>query len=121
MHEHRATILRHIDGDTSHVLIHLGEHDFGFDFIVSPTTKRRVRWEGINAPEMGTTEGREALAALADILPVGTTCTIRSSHDRDRYGRHIATFILDDGTNVNDWMVEKGYAKPFMLTKEANA
>ncbi len=36
-----------------------------------------------------------------------------------RCGRHLATFILHDGTNVNEWLVEKEFSEPYFVAKEA--
>ncbi len=108
MYEYRATIVKHHDGDTSEIDVKLG-----FDV----TFRADIRWSSINAPELETPEGKISLAALLDILPLGKTCTVRTEKlkrsdrtKKDHYRRYLGTFILDDGTNVNDWMVEHGYA-----------
>ncbi len=108
MYEYRATIVKHLDGDTTRADVNLG-----FDI----TTRADIRWSSISAPEPETAEGKISLAALLDILPLGTTCTVRTEKlkrsdrtKKDHYRRYLGTFILDDGTNVNDWMVEHGYA-----------
>ena len=79
---------------------------------------QRIRLHGIDAPESGQTCedaqagtyrcGAKAALALADRLgrsPV--TCTAR---DTDRYGRVVAVCRQGDGTDINRWMVEVGYA-----------
>ncbi len=114
MYEYRATILRHIDADTSWVSI-----DLGFDCAIKLT----VRWARIDAPEMSTQEGEDALAYLQEMLPEQSRCTLRTiKNKREKFGRYLGEFILEDGTNMNDWLVKEGFAKPYpSVTKGADA
>jgi endonuclease YncB( thermonuclease family) len=64
MYEYRATIIRHVDADTSHV-----EIDLGFD----QSVRKTIRWAGIDAPERWSDAGKVSLAALNEQLPAGTT------------------------------------------------
>lgn len=59
--------------------------DVGFDIL----TRQRVRLSRINTPELSTPEGK------------------------DVYGRYLAEVTLEDGTNFNDYLLEKGFAKPY--------
>ena len=107
MYEYRATVIDHHDGDTSHVLV-----DLGIDVQIHLT----VRWYGINAPELATDAGKASLAAMAAKFPAGTVCTLQTQKDHtEKYGRYLGTFILDDGTNMNQWMVAQNLAVPFMV------
>lgn len=103
---YRATILRHVDADTTEV-----EVDLGFDV----RTRLTVRWEGIDAPERNTFEGKESLAWVKATLPPGTTCELRTVKDRkEKYGRYLATFWLPGAAiDVNAAMVGQGFAKPY--------
>lgn len=79
----------------------------------------RIRLHGIDAPEseqqcrdvQGAPYpcGRQASFALDDFLAASrpTHCTIV---DRDRWGRVVATCVRNDGTDVNEWLVEQGWA-----------
>ncbi len=37
-----------------------------------------------------------------------------------RCDRHLAIFILHGGTNVNEWLIEKRFAEPYFVAKEAD-
>ncbi len=111
MYEYRTTILRHLDADTSWVNV-----DLGFDTHI----KISVRWAGINAPEMSTSEGVSARKALVDRLPEGSTCTLRTIKDKkEKFGRYLGIFIDAGGNNLNDWLIEQGHAAHY--GKEAHA
>lgn len=94
----RATVL---DGDTIEIA---GE---------------RIRFHGIDAPESGQQCrdeqgnpwpcGQRASFALDDFLAESrpTHCRVM---DRDRWGRAIATCHRNDGADVNEWLVRRGWA-----------
>lgn len=71
-----------------------------------------VRLLGIDAPEKyDDCYGFEALIALQDAVlrkPV-KLLTDSSQADTDYYGRHLAYLFVDE-TNINQWMIEEGYA-----------
>lgn len=80
-----ATVLRVVDGDTISVELDLGWH-------LSLTTKVRVA--GVNAPEIGTSEGvlaRDWVVSQLLRLPNGDIAEYRPitvvSHSLDKYGR----------------------------------
>jgi len=104
---YRATIIRHIDADTTHATVHLG-----LDVSIDAT----FRWAGIDAPERYTEEGKIATAWLNDRLPPGYLCEITTAKDRrEKFGRYLATFwrLPDDVASVNAAMVLLGYAVPY--------
>jgi micrococcal nuclease len=78
----------------------------------------KVRLVGIDSPELDDErrEYREAGYAARNYARSrlgGETVTLESEPqqpDRDRYGRLLRYVILDDGTNVNEEFVRKGYA-----------
>jgi micrococcal nuclease len=104
---YRATVVRVVDGDTVDVSIDLGFHI---------TTVLRLRLSGINAPEVhGVTAaaGHAATAALSAMV-LEAHLTIVTEKDRtEKYGRYLATLLLDDGTNVNEALVASGHAVPY--------
>lgn len=69
---------------------------------------KRIRLFGIDAPEMGQSQGGLARKALVDfirghelkLIPVKT----------DKYGRLVARVIRDDGEDLADLMVSRGFA-----------
>lgn len=74
------------------------------------------RLRGINAPEPSTKAGAEAKAALLSLI-LGKTLEVTTVKDRkEKYGRMLVVILMDDGvTTVNDWLVEHGYAVPYMV------
>ena len=78
----------------------------------------KIRLVGIDSPELQDerTAYRDAGYAARNYARMrlgGETVTLEAEPqqpDRDRYGRLLRYVILDDGTNVNDEFVRKGYA-----------
>ncbi len=104
--------MRHIDADTSWVLV-----DLGFD----TQTKLTIRWAGINAPEMSTPEGVTARKALLKKLPEGSQCLLTTIKDRkEKFGRYLGLFTDAEGTNLNFWLVEQGHAAHYGQEVHAN-
>jgi len=97
--EHCGVVTRVVDGDT---------------FYVSGLPER-VRLADVNAPELSTAEGQGAKAAL-EVLTLGrrVCLDIDDLYKTDRYGRFVAVAYLDYNEthwlNVNQWLVERGYA-----------
>ncbi len=101
-------VLRVIDGDTLDV------------------AGGRIRLSGIDAPERKQSCLRDGLAWDCG---QAATETLRGKlkgalldcveEDRDRYGRIIATCFLDDGSDLNGWMVERGWAMAYRQYSKA--
>ncbi len=69
--------------------------------------RRKIRLNGIDAPERDQPYGSEATRALARKLRRGkVTCRLEG---KEGYGRHLGTCYVK-GENVNEWMVRNGYA-----------
>jgi micrococcal nuclease len=103
MYTYKAKLNRVVDGDTVNLTIDLG-------FRLSYTANCRLA--GINAPEMNTEEGKTALVALMvmltdNFLNKNPVLDIQST-GLDKYGRPIVRI-----GNINDKMVEGGYAKKY--------
>lgn len=82
-----------VDGDTIKVILN--------------GTATNIRLHGIDAPETGQDFGRAAANAMKQ-LTTGRTVTIQVL-DQDRYGRPVA-MMYADGANLNEAMLEWGYA-----------
>lgn len=82
------------DGDTITVL-----HD---------GKERKVRLSGIDSPEKKQAFGNKAKQYTSDLV-FGKTIQI-DVESRDRYGRCVAEVTLPDGRNLNDLILENGYA-----------
>lgn len=90
-------VLRVVDGDTV---------DFAY------LTPERGRLWGCNAHESGTDAGKQAAQALALILKPECIwqCELKG---REKYGRQLIDFRMDDGQSVTTWMIGAGHAKPW--------
>jgi len=81
----------------------------------------KVRLVGIDSPELqderqAYRDAGYAARNFARSLMGGETVTLEAEPrqgDRDRYGRLLRYVILDDGTNVNEVLVRKGYARVY--------
>lgn len=87
--------------------------DLGFE-----VWARRVplRIFGIDAPEMGTDEGRAARDFVRDLFPPGRDVIIRT-HGREKYGRWLAEVNFTDpdaGTlGLADVLLDARHARPY--------
>lgn len=114
-----GSVIRVIDGDTFVASIDLG---FGF------TTVQTLRLRGLDAPEIISSEGREAKEFLEDKLGLSKAISeseiaslraprvarndilIRTSKS-DKYDRYLADVFVDD-EYVNQTLIEEGHAQP---------
>jgi micrococcal nuclease len=100
-------VSRVVDGDTIKVLIQ-GKED-------------TVRLIGIDAPETMDPDkpiqcfGKEASNVAKKVL-AGKTIILESDStqgDRDEYGRLLRYVFLQDGTNFDEFMIDKGFAREY--------
>jgi micrococcal nuclease len=115
MYEYRAFITKVYDGDTV-----TADIDLGFGLVQRGV---KLRLCGINTPEIrGGTEATKAAARsargfLAERVLMKDV-TIRTFRDKTgKYGRYLARIILDDGTDINQLMVNSGHAVSYMAVK----
>lgn len=110
MYKYEATVRRWVDGDTVDVDIDLG---FGIIF-----HNQRLRLYGIDAYEQRTRDldekekGLAATAFVNEVAPVGTKVTI-VTYKKGKYGRIMAEVFLEDNTNLNTLLTEKGHAERY--------
>ena len=76
--------------------------------VVQGEAERRVRLNGIDAPEHRQAYGDRSKAFAAD-LALGKTVTIRE-HGQDKYGRTIGDVMLPDGRSLNQELLRAGLA-----------
>lgn len=99
-----ATVLRVVDGDTIHMRLDLGWH-------VTYTVNCRIA--GINAPELGTTEGASAHGYAMGLLREGDAVTFASKR-LDKYGRPLGEIIYGgEKRRFGADMLAAGHATPF--------
>lgn len=107
MYEYNATVIAIHDGDTLTAAVDLG---FKIHFQI------KVRFYGINAPELATPEGKVAAAFLQAQLPLGSTIDLKTIRDAaDKYGGRYDGIVTFNGVNLNDLMISSGHAVPFMV------
>jgi len=98
-----ALVERVVDGDTVDLLV-----DLGFYIHI----RERFRLANIDAWEVRGEERVKGLKAKLFLLNEieGRHITLISGKDKGKYGRWIATIILEDGTNINTELVRLGHA-----------
>jgi micrococcal nuclease len=114
MYQYKCKIIKVLDGDTVDI-----DLDLGFKIILA---NQRVRMAGVDTPESRTTIAEEKVRGLlskkklAEKLPIGSWQIIETqkpdSND-DKFGRILGVFVLEDGTRVNDWLIQNNYAVPY--------
>ena len=111
MYQYKCKIIKVLDGDTVDI-----DLDLGFKIILA---NQRVRMAGVDTPESRTANKEEkprgllSKKKLGEKLPVGSWQIIetqRSDNNDDKFGRILGVFILEDGTKVNDWLIQNNYA-----------
>jgi micrococcal nuclease len=114
MYQYKCKIIKVLDGDTVDI-----DLDLGFKIILA---NQRVRMAGVDTPESRTAIAEEKVRGLlskkklAEKLPIGSWQIIETqkpdSND-DKFGRILGVFVLEDGTRVNDWLIQNNYAVPY--------
>lgn len=116
---HKATVLSIHDGDTITLAIKIKRSqmkplDLGFHIYAENgwiTLHTPIRFNGINAPELSTQAGKDALAFLETQIKVGDTVTVQTYvNPIDKYGRWLGDIVTSAGVNLNDLMVSTGHA-----------
>ena len=97
---------RTIDGDTVEFYV-----DLGFDTL----RVEKIRFLGVDTPERGEDGYKKAKFFVQDALSTCENVIIETSKDHvGKFGRYLAT-IYYDGKNLNQELLNKGMAKPFMV------
>ena len=113
MYEYRAMVTGVYDGDTITVDVDLG---FGIW-----TKKQKIRLYGIDTPELRGEERYKGLISR-DIVRkwiLGKEITLRTIKDKKgKYGRWLGIILIESEEgilNINEMLVEKGYAEEYMI------
>lgn len=108
LYNYKATITDVYDGDTV-----TADVDLGFYMIQK---KVKIRLYGIDTPELRAKEPELRLAAqnARDALRkhVLNQPVILRCYGKGKYGRWLCEIFVGD-INVNQWLIEKGLAKPY--------
>ncbi|HEX9878705.1 MAG TPA: thermonuclease family protein [Candidatus Binatia bacterium] len=108
-----VNVVRVIDGDTIAVCCIQGKEE-------------KVRYIGVNTPETQHPAkgigyyGREAATANSRLVEGRAVRLEFDVQQRDRYGRLLAYVYLEDGTFVNAWLVQEGYAQVMTVPPNVN-
>lgn len=105
LYMYRALCTNVVDGDTADFII-----DLGFRI----TTEQRVRFVGINAPELHTKDENERkMAELAKSFVeehlLGRKVYVRT-YRTDSFGRYLGEIYFDNGREIiyfNDWLLHQ--------------
>lgn len=99
LYKYRATVTRVIDGDTLELIIDKGFYD---------TSKRRVRLLGVDTPERGQVNYKEATEYTRS-LAEGKDVIIQTFKGDD-FGRYLADVWID-GVHLNEALRQSGLLK----------
>ena len=108
MFDYNVKVTRVVDGDTVDVTV-----DLGF----SIHHKARVRMMGIDTPESRTRNleekalGLASKARLKELLK-GQKVRLECTKEKGKFGRILGALWVGD-VNINDQLVEEGYARPY--------
>jgi len=114
MYQYSCKVNKVLDGDTVDI-----DLDLGFNIVLA---NQRVRMAGVDTPESRTSNKEEkprgllSKKKLAEKLPAGSWVkvnTLKPDNNDDKFGRILGEFILDDGTNLNHWLINNNYAVPY--------
>lgn len=100
---YRGYLTRIVDGDTLRVTL-----DLGFGIL----HEEILRLRGINAIEASERGGKKATSGLQKILKNQDSFIVKTS-STDTYNRYLADIFLDDGTFVNQLLLDKKLAVLF--------
>ena len=108
-YQYRCVIDRVVDGDTVDVWV-----DLGFKL----KSCQRIRLEGIDTPELRSSDPDERVRAKAakvrveELCPVGSTVWVYTEKT-GKYGRYIGRVYLEatDTLSLNERLVDEGHAK----------
>ena len=99
MYEYKARLISVTDADTVRLDLDLGFHEWRIG--------QPYRLLRINAPELNTSEGKIAKAALEQYLQGKTLMAM--TQRSDSFGCFLVE-LYADGSNVSDWLVASGFA-----------
>lgn len=105
IHIYKAYVENVYDGDTITCTIDCG---FGIH-----CKKQKIRLYGLNTPEVRGVEKKEGIK-VRDILRnkiLGKQIILKTIKDKKgKYGRYLGIIFLDN-VNLNEWLINKNYAK----------
>ncbi|MFK7785354.1 MAG: thermonuclease family protein [Crocinitomicaceae bacterium] len=111
LYHYKARVLSVYDGDTARVAIDLG---FGIEWKGSDGRGLSIRLFGLDAPEIRGSEREDGLKsrdALREKI-LEKTIVLKTIKDATgKYGRYLGVILSEEGLNVNEWLIENGFAE----------
>ena len=112
LYHYKAIVLDVYDGDTIRVEIDLG---FGLKWRGYDNRGVQIRLYGIDTPEVRGEEKNLGLLIrdkLRDLI-LNKTVILKTIKDTtEKYGRYLGIIITEENLNLNEWLLNEGYAKP---------
>jgi micrococcal nuclease len=110
LYHYKAKVLEIYDADTIRVELNLG---FGLVWRGSDNRGVEIRLYGLNAPEMkGSDKNKGTISRdkLREQL-LNQEITLKTIKDKsEKFGRYLGIIIKEDGTNINEWLINEGLA-----------
>jgi endonuclease YncB( thermonuclease family) len=98
---YNAFVVKIHDGDTF-----MAQVDLGFRVSI----KIWVRLHGVDAPELNTPEGKDALSYVTGLLGgVGGDVVLQSYKDAQSFARWVCDVWLPDGRSLSDELIKSGH------------
>jgi len=100
-----AKVKRVVDADTIDLAI-----DCGFGIF----RNERIRLAHVNEWEVSGEEREKGLVAkefVENLLPVGSTCIVKTGKEKGKYGRYIGEIFVNGGGDLGELLIEKGHGK----------
>jgi len=110
LYHYKAKVLEIYDADTIRVEINLG---FGFTWRGSDNRGVEIRLFGLNAPEMKGYDKNNGIISRDRLKQqiLGQEITLKTIKDKsEKFGRYLGIIIKEDGTNINEWLINEGLA-----------
>lgn len=108
MYNYKAKIIDVYDGDTVTAIVDLG-------FLHSQEMKLRLY--GIDTPELRgaeKVEGKKVRDIVREMI-LDKEVVIQTYKDKQgKYGRYLADIVLEDGLNLNQWLIDNGHAEVYL-------
>lgn len=97
-HIHEGTVVRWVDGDTLYIMTDMDFRHYG---------KLECRLIGVNTPERGQINYKEATFEANLLAPVGSTVVFRSEKDPEKWGRWLVELWAND-VDVDQALIASG-------------
>lgn len=102
-HVHEGIIVRWIDGDSLYIMGDMDFRHFGM---------LECRLIGINTPDRGQINYKEATLEASHLAPVGSTVVFRSEKDPEKWGRWLVELWAND-VDVDEALIAAGLGVPY--------